>query len=229
MTNNNVGDGKAVIFDIDGVLIDSYRAHLQSWQQVARGYGREMTEEDFSNTFGRTSREIIRALWNELALSEKEIESFDQKKEASFREIVATDYPWMEGAEDLIAALFGAGYRLAVGSSGPKENVQLMLSQLSESKWITSAVSGSDVQYGKPHPEVFQLAAEKLEVSPERCAVIEDATAGITAANAAGMISIGLASTGHRREEYAEANHLVTHLSELSPAVIANWMDQCSH
>jgi beta-phosphoglucomutase len=64
MTNNNVGDGKAVIFDIDGVLIDSYRAHLQSWQQVARCYGREMTEEDFSNTFGRTSREIIRALWN---------------------------------------------------------------------------------------------------------------------------------------------------------------------
>ena len=229
MANSNIGDGKAVIFDIDGVLIDSYCAHLQSWQQVARGYGREMTEEDFSNTFGRTSREIIRALWNELTLSEEEIEAFDQKKEAAFREIVATDYPWMEGAEDLIATLFGAGYRLAVGSSGPKENVQLMLSQLSERMWITSAVSGSDVQHGKPHPEVFQLAAEKLEVAPERCAVIEDATAGITAANAAGMISIGLASTGHRREEYAQANHLVAHLSELSPAVIANWMDQCSH
>ena len=228
MTNSNVGDGKAVIFDIDGVLIDSYRAHLQSWQQVAHRYGREMTEESFSSTFGRTSREIIRALWKELALSEEEIESFDQEKEASFREIVTTDYPWMAGAEDLIAALFGAGYRLAVGSSGPKENVQLMLSQLSESKWITSAVSGSDVQHGKPHPEVFELAAKKLDVSPNRCVVIEDATAGITAANAAGMVSIGLASTGHRREEYAEANHLVTHLSELSPAVIANWMDQCS-
>ena len=228
MTNNNVGDGKAVIFDIDGVLIDSYRAHLQSWQQVAHRYGREMTEESFSSTFGRTSREIIRALWNELALSEEEIESFDQEKEAAFREIVTTDYPWMAGAEDLIAALFGAGYRLAVGSSGPKENVQLMLSQLTEREWITSAISGSDVTYGKPHPEVFELAAKKIDVSPNRCVVIEDATAGITAANAAGMVSIGLASTGHRREEYAEANHLVAHLSELSPAVIANWMDQCS-
>ena len=195
MTNSNVGDGKAVIFDIDGVLIDSYRAHLQSWQQVAHRYGREMTEESFSSTFGRTSREIIRALWNELALSEEEIESFDQEKEAAFREIVTTDYPWMAGAEDLIAALFGAGYRLAVGSSGPKENVQLMLSQLTEREWITSAISGSDVTYGKPHPEVFELAAKKLDVSPNRCVVIEDATAGITAANAAGMVSIGLAST----------------------------------
>ena len=228
MTNNNVDDGKAVIFDIDGVLIDSYRAHLQSWQQVAHGYGREMTEESFGSTFGRTSREIIRILWKEVALSEEEIEAFDQEKEAAFREIVATDYPWMEGAENLIATLFEAGYRLAVGSSGPKENVQLMLSQLTQRKWITSAISGSDVTYGKPHPEVFELAAKKLDVSPNMCAVIEDATAGITAANAAGMVSIGLASTGHRHAEYAEANHLVAHLSELSPAVIANSIDKCS-
>ena len=225
MTSHTAGKHKGIIFDIDGVLIDSYQAHLQSWQQVAHRYGREMTEKDFARTFGRTSREIIRELWKAVAFGDKEIEAFDQEKEAAFREIVARAYPWMEGAEALIAALFEAGYSLAVGSSGPKENVHLMLSQLAQREWITGAVSGSDVTYGKPHPEVFETAAKIIGIPPQSCAVIEDAAAGISAANAAGMVSIGLISTGHDRREYAEADHVVTHLSELSPTVIAKWID----
>jgi beta-phosphoglucomutase len=225
MMSNKLSQTKGVIFDIDGVLIDSYCAHLQSWQQVAQRYGREMTEKDFARTFGRTSREIIRQLWNEIGLNDEEIEVFDQEKEAAFRRIVEQEYPWMEGAEHLIATLFKAHFQLAVGSSGPKENVLLMLSRLTQREWITSAVSGSDVTYGKPHPEVFETAAKKIGVPPELCAVIEDAAAGISAANTAGMVSIGLISTGHEREEYKEADHVITALSDLSPAVIANWID----
>ena len=80
MMSNKLSQTKGVIFDIDGVLIDSYCAHLQSWQQVAQRYGREMTEKDFARTFGRTSREIIRQLWNEIGLNDEEIEVFDQEK-----------------------------------------------------------------------------------------------------------------------------------------------------
>ncbi|MDG2207137.1 MAG: HAD family phosphatase [Pirellulales bacterium] len=226
--NIAIGANKAVIFDIDGVLIDSYRGHLQSWQQVAHRHGHEMTEEDFARTFGRTSREIIRSLWSGAAMSDADVESFDCEKEAAFREIVIADYPWMDGALDLISSLSDSGYRLAVGSSGPRENVELLLSQLNEPKWITAAVSGSDVLQGKPHPEVFQKAAEKLDIAPSACAVIEDAAAGIAASNAAGMLSVGLVSTGHRREEFAKAAQVVTHLSELSPEIIAAWINEHS-
>ena len=216
---------KAVIFDIDGVLIDSYHAHLQSWQQVAERYDRKMTEQEFARTFGRTSREIIRQLWDTAALSDADVEAFDQEKEAAFRAIVSDDYPWMDGALKLISALSDAGYQLAVGSSGPRENVEMLRSQLRTVHTLAAAVSGSDVRHGKPHPEVFQTAAEKLNIPAANCAVIEDAAAGITAANAAGMLSVGLISTGHARSEYAEADHIVSHLSELTPERIGHWID----
>ena len=216
---------KAVIFDIDGVLIDSYHAHLRSWQQVAERYDREMTEQEFARTFGRTSREIIRQLWKDAALSDADVAAFDQEKEAAFRAIVSENYPWMDGALELISGLSNAGYQLAVGSSGPRENVEMLRSQLGATYTLAVAVSGSDVQHGKPNPEVFQRAAEKLDIDSQNCAVIEDAAAGITAANAAGMLSIGLISTGHEPSEYTEADHVISRLAELTPERIARWMD----
>src|SRR5579859_432229 len=114
-----------VIFDMDGVLVDSYRAHWQSWHFMADELGKELTEAQFVSTFGRTSREIIAEHWGASALSLEEIAEFDRRKEALYRQIVAGDFPAMEGAGDLIRALHAAGYRLAVGSSGPPENVAL--------------------------------------------------------------------------------------------------------
>lgn len=217
--------GKAVIFDIDGVLIDSYSAHLRSWQVVAQKHGQQMTESDFAKTFGQTSREIIQTLWGESALNNQQIGDLDGEKEAAFREIVVANYPWMPGAKKLITDLRAAGFQLAVGSSGPTENVQLALSQLGNSDAIAVAVSGSDVTRGKPHPEVFQIAAERLAIAPANCAVIEDARAGVAAANAAGMLSIALVSTGHTRSEYDAAAHIVGQLEELSADLIATWID----
>ncbi len=86
--------------------------------------------------------------------------------------------------------------------------------------WVT----GADVTRGKPDPQVFQIAAERLSVPPQRCAVIEDAAAGIAAANAAGMTSIALVSTGHARDEYGEADHIVDSLDELSAESIRHWV-----
>src|SRR5258707_9738019 len=85
-----------VIFDMDGVLVDSYRAHWQSWQFMADELGKGLTEEQFVSTFGRTSREIIAEHWGADALTPVEIAEFDKKKEALYREIVARDFPAME-------------------------------------------------------------------------------------------------------------------------------------
>jgi beta-phosphoglucomutase len=206
----------AVIFDMDGVLVDSYRAHWESWHVVAEDLGRDLTEEQFVTTFGRTSREIIAEHWGAGALSVEEIAEFDRRKEALYREIVAHEFPAMDGAAELIKSLHAHGVGLAVGSSGPPENVALAVDRLGAKPYFHALVTGRDVKRGKPDPEVFLTAAARLGVPPQRCAVIEDAPVGIAAANAAGMTSIALLSTGHTPESISAARVVVNSLRDLS-------------
>jgi beta-phosphoglucomutase len=210
----------AVIFDMDGVLVDSYRAHFESWREVAVEEGLSVTEPEFAKTFGRTSREIIAALWGEGRYTPNEVLALDDRKEAAFREIVRDDFPVMSGAVELLESLAAAGFRLAVGSSGPPANIELVLDRLGCRELFGATITGMDVTRGKPDPQVFLLAAERLGIEPRRCAVVEDAPAGVAAANSAGMASIGLASTGRNREELCEARLVVDSLGELSPAAI---------
>src|SRR5688500_8589330 len=122
-------DPMGVIFDMDGVLVDSYRAHLRSWQDTAALHQLNLSESDFARTFGRTSRDIIRALWPD-RFNDDEVARFDAAKEARYREILAEDFPEMPGASGLIRTLHDAGFRLAIGSSGPPQNVALVRRQL---------------------------------------------------------------------------------------------------
>lgn len=211
----------AVIFDVDGVLVDSYHAHFQSWQRMGATLGRELTEAQFVRTFGRVSREIIAEHWGADSLTAAQIAEFDRRKEALYREIVAADFPAMDGAAELIQALHGAGFKLAVGSSGPPENVALAVEKLGAERFLQARVTGGDVTRGKPDPQVFLLAAERLGVPPERCAVVEDAPVGLAAANAAGMASIALLSTGHTEDSVFAARLIVRSLRELTPQRVA--------
>jgi beta-phosphoglucomutase len=219
----------AVIFDMDGVLVDSYRAHCQSWQFMADELGKGLTEQQFVSTFGRTSREIIAEHWGADALTPVEIAEFDKKKEALYREIVARDFPVMEGAIELITDLDAAGFRLAVGSSGPPENVALAVERLGAQSFFDALVTGKDVTRGKPDPQVFLVAAQRLGVPPKNCAVVEDAPVGIAAANAARMTSIALVSTGHTPESVGDAVLVVRSLRELSAPRIAGLIEARVH
>jgi beta-phosphoglucomutase len=206
----------AVIFDMDGVLIDSYWAHFRSWQILASDYQRDYTEAEFAAGFGRTSREVIAQQWTDEARTPAEAEELAERKESIFRELISHHLPAMDGARDLVESLHTAGFHLAVGSSGPPDNVALVLEKMGIERWIEARVTGADVTRGKPHPQVFQLAAQRLEVPPAQCVVIEDAAAGIAAAHAAGMKCIALASTGHTLEELKEADLLVQTLRTLA-------------
>lgn len=216
---------QAVIFDMDGVLVDSYRAHWESWSVMAEEIGRKLTEEQFLTTFGRTSREIIAEHWGAGSLTDDEIARFDQRKEALYREIVAHNFPAMDGARELLVELHEAGFGLAVGSSGPPENVALAVERLGAESLFSVLVTGRDVQRGKPDPEVFLTAAHRLGVPPGQCAVIEDAPVGIAAANAAGMASIALLSTGHTAASVVAARLIVRSLRELAPDRIGRLID----
>ena len=209
----------AVIFDMDGVLVDTYHTHYKSWVAMAEKEGFTFTEEQFAPTFGRTSREIIAHFWGS-GLSDQRIAEMDAAKEEAFRRIIADDFPAMPGARDLVESLAEDGFALAVGSSGPPENVAMVLDELGVSDHFQAVVTGADVTRGKPDPQVFLIAAERLRTAPAACAVIEDAPAGVAAARAAGMKAIGLVSTGRAPEDLDEADLVVRQLSELPPSRI---------
>jgi beta-phosphoglucomutase len=116
----------------------------------------------------------------------------------------------------LLGELDAAGIELAIGSSGPPENVATTIELLPNGELLKQQVTGCDVSRGKPDPQVFLLAAEKLGVAPPRCVVIEDAPPGVEAAHAARMAAIGLVSTGRTAEELSDADLVVHHLSELN-------------
>lgn len=210
----------AVIFDVDGVLVDSYQAHYQGWLRAGERWGFTITESEFAKTFGRTSREVIVDTFGMTSLTDAEIKQLDEEKEALYRELVASSFPGMDGAAELLDALHAAGFGMAVGSSGPPPNVDVVLDQLKRRHYFGAIVTGADVVRGKPDPQVFLLGAQRLNVPPQRCVVIEDAPAGIAAARNAGMKSIGFASTGRTWDELAAADFRIKGLRELSPALI---------
>ncbi len=207
-----------VIFDVDGVLVDSYTAHFRSWLALADQQGcARMTEDQFRATFGRTSREIIRELWPDCARSAAEVARLDDRKEELFREILHAEFQPIPGARELIVALKQAGFGLAAGSSGPPDNVFFTLDQLRVRAQFDVVVTGVDVTRGKPDPEVFATCAQRLGAPPTACAVIEDAVVGVEAANRAGMVSIAFVAAGRDVELFRHARCIVRDLRELSP------------
>ncbi|MEM1165034.1 MAG: HAD family phosphatase [Planctomycetota bacterium] len=218
------GDPKAVLFDMDGVLIDSYRGHHESWCVVGERDGIEVTEAAFAATFGRTNREIIPDLWGQPDLSQDRIEAIGLAKEEAFRTIVKREWPEMPGVREMLGELHRAGWRLAVCSSGPPTNVTLAVDHFEEvvgvpdGRLFNAVVTSEDVTRGKPDPQVFQIGAHKLGVRPERCVVVEDAVPGVQAATAARMACVVIVSTGHTRDEY----------DSLNPAVIADTFGELS-
>jgi beta-phosphoglucomutase len=216
---------RAVIFDMDGVLIDSYHAHLESWQRLGKELGRPVTEEMFVPTFGRRNIEVFTQLWGS-EFPAGEVEHWDAWKEITYRKIITERFPGMDGAGELLDALKAAGFALAIGSSGPIENVEAALAGLGRPDTFEAIVSRNDVSRGKPDPEVFLKTAEKLRIGPRRCAVVEDAFVGLEAASRAGMAPIALVGTYLREELAPKAALVVDSLRELTPEIIAQLIDR---
>ncbi len=204
----------AVIFDVDGVLVDSYHPHFLGWQQMLGELGEEFTEATFRETFGRTNADIFADLFPE-KYSNDEVQAAADRKESLYREIISQDFQAIDGAVELIDALATADFTLAVGSSGPPENVAKTLECLGRAEQFAARVTSVDVTRGKPDPQVFLLAAEKLGVVPQQCVVVEDATAGVAAAKAAEMACIALVGTA-TREQLSQADMVVDSLRELT-------------
>jgi beta-phosphoglucomutase len=198
-----------VIFDMDGVLVLSEQAHWESWCVAAKARGVHLQYDTFLSCFGRINADCVTIMFGSDIPAEESNRIADEK-EIAFRDIVRKDVPLAPGAVDLLENLRGLGVKLAVGSSGPAENVNLILGSGGIREYFDAVVHGGEVKRGKPAPDVFLLAAERLDVPAARCAVIEDAPAGIRAAAAAGMAPIAVATT-HDAEELKEAGAIAVY------------------
>jgi beta-phosphoglucomutase len=187
---------RAVLWDMDGTLVDSAEYHWQAWRDSMSREGFPITHEQFMATFGQRNDSILRQWLGEKATSEL-IERIGDAKEALYRQHVREHgIAPLPGALKWVKLLHRRGWGQAIASAAPRANVETILDVLHASECFETIVSAEDVHRGKPDPEVFLVAATKLDVAPKHCIVVEDAEHGIEAARAAGMKSIGVSLNG---------------------------------
>lgn len=204
-----------VIFDIDGVLLNSNPAHLESWQILGKEDGFEFTPQLFQETFGQRSDAILANHWGH-PLTEDEVQKMAERKESIYREMAEKNFPAMPGAYDFVLDLARRGFPLSVGSSGPAVNVHFVVERLGILSCLKGVVSGTDVMQAKPAPDIFLACARKMKMAPDRCVAIDDSASGVAAARGAGMKIIGFFSDGHKPDEYDGVDLLVHSFEELS-------------
>lgn len=205
-----------IIFDMDGVLINSNAAHLASWKKIAAQDGVSFSDEVFWKTFGMTSEYIVEKYWGNTTLTNKQISAIVDRKETAFRESVKEFVQPIDGSVDFVRFLLKKGYKMAVGSSAPRVNVEYVLDWLEIRDCFNECVvAGDEVKQGKPAPDIFLTAAKKLNATPENCVVIDDSRSGVNAGKNAGMTTIGFFSAGHSQDEYENADYVVRSFEEI--------------
>ncbi|MFQ6122848.1 MAG: HAD family hydrolase [Dehalococcoidales bacterium] len=205
---------EAVIWDMDGVIADTAPYHFKAWQEVFQKRGINFTEEDFKRNFGRRNDTIIRNTISQ-NLSSSEVEAIANEKEENYRQKVAQNIKPLPGAMELLRSLNEHGIKMAIASSAPMENIQLITRGLGINGCFQVIVWGREVTEGKPSPQGFLLAAKRLGVEPQNCVVIEDAVAGVTAAKRAGMKCLAVTNT-HPELSLKEADFVVDTLDTIS-------------
>ncbi len=187
---------KAVLWDLDGTLVDSSDHHWQAWRDTLEANGIVITHGDFVSTFGWRNDDIL-SRWLGSDYRPDTADRIAIDKEERFRLLVRSrGITALPGAAEWIRRLNLEGWRQAIASSAPRANVQEILGSLALAKTFDVLVAAEDVQRGKPDPEVFLKAASLLNVPPSHSIVVEDAATGIEAARRAGMQSIGVTARG---------------------------------
>ena len=171
---------RAVLWDMDGTLIDSGEYHWLTWHETLAGLGVELTRADFNGWFGSRNDRILTRYFP--GISAADMQRIGDLKEDRYRELVRRDgVALLPGIGDWLARLNAAGWRQAVASSAPPANIDVLVEVLRLHDVFQATVSAEEVAHGKPAPDVFLRAAEKVDVPPARCIVVEDAAIGVEA------------------------------------------------
>lgn len=209
----NMSAGRAVLWDMDGTLIDSEEFHWMAWRDTLAKEGIVITREQFLSSFGQRNDSIL-PRWLGAEANAERIDRIANAKEEMYRHLVRTKgISPLPGVAKWVQQLHNQGWLQAIASAAPRANIEVILEALSATDVFQGIVAAEDVHRGKPDPEVYLTAAARLGVLPERCIVVEDAVAGVEGACRAGMRSIGVSRKGVE----LPADVVVTSLALLAP------------
>ncbi len=208
-----------VAFDLDGTIIDNNYYHILSWQEFYKKRNRTLSSEEFIQHFnGKTNADVLGYVFDH-PLTKEEIILYTNEKESLYREIYAPHIKPVAGLLELLELLHLQNIPLVIATSGIPVNIEFMLQHIPIAKYFKTVINNTHISYGKPHPEIYQIAAKELGFVPEKCIAFEDAVAGVQSAKAAGLKTIALTTT-HQAEELKQADIIVKDFTEVTMEMI---------
>lgn len=199
---------KAVIFDLDGTLLDNNSYHLKSWLEYLKNIGRDISEEEYNaNINGRTNTDVIKYIYQK-EMPDEEILKYTLEKEAMYRELYKPFIKPITGLINFLEILQQKKMPMAIATSGIQPNIDFMFEEVPIRQYFKEVVNSSHITKGKPDPEIYLKTASLLNIPPKNCLVFEDAVVGIKSAKAAGMKVIAVATT-QTKEELSIADMII--------------------
>jgi HAD superfamily hydrolase (TIGR01509 family) len=216
MTNSKGTAIWGVVFDLDGLLVDSEPLQAESFNEVFAPYGIYLSEDDFEELVGYQTVDNFRHLRKKFAI-ETPLDELMALKRVAYHQLVRTRMVPCIGAMELVEGLATLGARLAVASSSPREDVLLSLDTIGLSKYFPAVFAADDVAATKPAPDLYLKASAAIEVPPARCLAFEDSGAGLTAAVAAGLRCFTVPHRYTRDHDFSAAEAVLETLADITP------------
>ena len=214
---------EAIIFDMDGTLMNNNPYHFKAWQTFYKQYNRSLTLDDYKNQIsGHTSTEIFQTFFGKV-MTPEEVTTHSNEKNLLYRELYKPDIKPLDGLIDFLQGVKAANIPMAIATSGSPANVRFMFDNIPIEQYFSHVIDASDVIKGKPDPEIFLKAAQSVNANPTKCVAFEDSFAGIASAKAAGMKVIGVA-TMERKEEMKETALVIDDYTQIDLAKIEKLM-----
>ncbi|MBC3788117.1 HAD family hydrolase [Spirosoma utsteinense] len=209
---------KAIIFDMDGVIVDTNPHHKTAWREYYERYGKTLSDDEFvEHISGKHNSHIVAHLFTDRTLTPEEVARLSHEKEALFRELYRSEIVAVAGLVDFLKALKAAGIRTAVATSAPVENLDFVMDALDIRQYFDVLLNESMVSHPKPDPEIYQKAMTLLGVEPADSVVFEDSMTGIQAGKASGATVVGVATTQTPDELWPFVDDVIHDFTEMTP------------
>lgn len=214
---------KALIFDMDGVLINTEPMHYEMWKRAFANHGLEIEYDKYKGCIGSTHEFLMDLIWKNYGVDFRGNMAI-RKEAMEIKKLMIREegFPAMPGVSQMLQGLHDAGYLLAIASSSPVNYIEMAMQYLGVKDYFAVINSGENVQHSKPAPDIYLNTAEKLKVKPEQCVVLEDSTNGSLSATSAGMLCVGFYNPDSGEQDLSRTCVVIDDLKQYTGSFIQN-------